>query len=175
METKEHMITEVHSDASLVGRDRAIEGLRHALWSGSFGLSLFPKALKLVLKKRSWKERKIERTGEIAKFERFTDFVVTPPLEVDPKPPTATVDGVDESKATVRTIQRPASTQRVPSTRVTADTRLAPSPMARDTMRTPMQPTQLAHCTCTLCRHLSTSPSSDYTKEEEMTRRSRQA
>ena len=81
METKEHMITKVHSDASLVGRDRAIEGLRHALRSGSFGLSLFPKALKLVLKRRSWKERKIERTGEIAKFERFTDFVVTPPPE----------------------------------------------------------------------------------------------
>lgn len=48
---------------------------------GAHGLDEVPRLLKSVLKYETWRKRIIEQTGQTIEFERFEDFVTTPPLE----------------------------------------------------------------------------------------------
>jgi hypothetical protein len=69
----------------LVLFDQTVQALSRTLSSGEFSLKEIPEFVKTVLgenrwNKPMWRERVI-KTGELVRFERFEDFVTTPPLE----------------------------------------------------------------------------------------------
>lgn len=68
----------VNTDAR---NDTMVASLRSALRSGDTGLSNVPGLLKRVIKEDSWRHRLIERTGVIAEFDSFIQFVHEQPLE----------------------------------------------------------------------------------------------
>jgi hypothetical protein len=61
--------------------DGVVSSLRSSVVNGGSGLSHVPDLLKRVIRENRWQEREVERTGEIARFERFMDFVSRPPLD----------------------------------------------------------------------------------------------
>jgi hypothetical protein len=61
--------------------DTYVSGLRSAVGEGAAGLSDVPGFIKLVIQADAWRERVVEKTGEVVHFERFIDFVQTPPLK----------------------------------------------------------------------------------------------
>lgn len=66
--------------------DRVVTSLRKAVahvdaMSGGYGLDSVPGLLKQVVDEDIWRERIVERTGEVARFSTFEEFVTTPPLE----------------------------------------------------------------------------------------------
>jgi hypothetical protein len=69
------------SEPQLVGRDHVVQSLSQALSYGETGLSTVPKLIKRCLREECWRDRVLERTGERVKFDRFEEFVRTPPLE----------------------------------------------------------------------------------------------
>ena len=58
-----------------------VDALRSALRYGGSSLADVPTLLKQIIAEDLWRERVVQQTGEIARFERFVDFVQTPPLE----------------------------------------------------------------------------------------------
>jgi hypothetical protein len=67
---------------TLITRGRYIEDLRDALRKGQvYGLEEVPKRIKGVIETEAWRERLIEKTGEVHQFGSFEEFVMTPPLE----------------------------------------------------------------------------------------------
>ena len=65
----------------MVSRDQVVAHTQHALSDTEDGLSALPGLIKRILKEECWRERVIQKTGEITKFERFVDFVTAPLLE----------------------------------------------------------------------------------------------
>ncbi len=61
--------------------DRIVAQLRRSLYGASDGLRDVPEMLRSVIEHGLWRERVVEETGELVSFERFEDFVTTPPLE----------------------------------------------------------------------------------------------
>lgn len=59
--------------------DELVEQLRESMVAGRIGWDYFPTLLKAVLDDGLWRERIVGKTGELARFERFEDFVVSPP------------------------------------------------------------------------------------------------
>lgn len=57
-----------------------IDELTDALREGELGLKTVPGLMRAVLKEGAWRERQV-RTGKVVTFERFADFVTTPPLD----------------------------------------------------------------------------------------------
>lgn len=57
-----------------------VDALGSALRSGDHGLKTVPALLKRVLQEESWREFVTQR-GDVVRYERFADFVVTPPLK----------------------------------------------------------------------------------------------
>lgn len=101
--------------------DRIVAQLRRSLYGASDGLRDVPEMLKSVIEHGLWQERVVEETGEVVTFERFEDFVTTPPLEGlgstvrqlkhlcrDDKP---ALDAID--RATQREAHRPVSNNNV--------------------------------------------------------------
>jgi hypothetical protein len=66
---------------NLVENGQIVELVRATFTRGSSGLANLPGLLKRVLSEDMWRERVIERTGEVASFESFQSFVEAPPLE----------------------------------------------------------------------------------------------
>lgn len=69
------------SEPQLIGRDHVVQSLGKALSYGETGLSTVPGLIKRCLREECWRDRVLERTGERVKFDRFEEFVRTPPLE----------------------------------------------------------------------------------------------
>jgi hypothetical protein len=61
--------------------DTVVDALGKAMLDGKAGLSSVPGLVLRVIKEELWRERVVVRTGELVRFENFTDFVTTPPLE----------------------------------------------------------------------------------------------
>lgn len=59
--------------------DDVVEQLRETMVAGRIQWDYFPGLLKIVLDEGLWRERVVKRTGEVARFERFEDFVAAPP------------------------------------------------------------------------------------------------
>lgn len=66
---------------SLAANDDLVAGLQKGIGRGEWGLSEVPAALKLVLRRESWRERRVQQTGETAVFESFAQFVTAPLVE----------------------------------------------------------------------------------------------
>jgi hypothetical protein len=64
----------------LLENDTFVSELRDSIRDGAAGLSDVPGLLKCILKDGRWKRRTI-KTGEVIEFDRFEEFVATPPLE----------------------------------------------------------------------------------------------
>jgi hypothetical protein len=60
--------------------DEVVSLLRSFVAKGEYGLSEVPALLRQVIDGDLWRDRVIAQTGELAHFNRFTDFVHTPPL-----------------------------------------------------------------------------------------------
>jgi hypothetical protein len=69
------------SDVALKDRGSVVESLRRQLAHGSRGLDVIPQLVKHVLLSDAWRRRYDARLKEEVRFERFVDFVTTPPLE----------------------------------------------------------------------------------------------
>jgi hypothetical protein len=65
----------------LVYSDRIVISLRSAVKDGWLGLEDVPDLIKKILRESLWRERVIQKTGELVRFESFVDFVKTKPLE----------------------------------------------------------------------------------------------
>ncbi len=65
----------------LVYYDSVVDALRSALREGQAGLGDVPGLLKQVLRDGMWRKRVVVKMGSVQRFERFEDFVRTPPLE----------------------------------------------------------------------------------------------
>ncbi len=65
----------------LVYYDSVVDALRSALREGQAGLGDVPGLLKQVLRDGMWRKRVVVKMGSVQTFERFEDFVRTPPLE----------------------------------------------------------------------------------------------
>jgi hypothetical protein len=61
--------------------DTVVDALGKAMLDGKAGLSSVPGLVLRVIKEGLWRERVVVRTGELVRFENFTDFVTTPPLD----------------------------------------------------------------------------------------------
>jgi hypothetical protein len=61
--------------------DTVVDALGKAMLDGKAGLSSVPGLVLRVIDEGLWRERVIVRTGEVVCFDRFSDFVSTPPLE----------------------------------------------------------------------------------------------
>lgn len=61
--------------------DTVVDALGKAMLDGKAGLSSVPGLVLRVIDEELWRERVIVRTGEVVRFDRFSDFVSTPPLE----------------------------------------------------------------------------------------------
>lgn len=61
--------------------DVVVVELRSALREQAASLTDVPLLLRRILKEEMWRERVIRASGEIVTFERFSEFVTTPPLE----------------------------------------------------------------------------------------------
>lgn len=64
----------------MVRNRHLVEGLERSLRDGKHGLSVVPGLLKRVLIEESWREFVTQRDEHVF-YERFTDFVVMPPLK----------------------------------------------------------------------------------------------
>lgn len=64
----------------MVRNRHLVESLERSLRSGSHGLSVVPGLLKRLLEEGSWREFTTQRE-ELVRYERFADFVSTPPLK----------------------------------------------------------------------------------------------
>ena len=69
------------SGKNLIENHRIVELVRGTFTRASSGLENFPGLLKRVLKEDMWRERVVERTGEVVTFDSFQAFVEAPPLE----------------------------------------------------------------------------------------------
>lgn len=58
-----------------------IQFLSEAIRDGKQGLNDIPETLVYVIREACWRERLDPRTGHVVKFDRFEDFVTTPPLD----------------------------------------------------------------------------------------------
>jgi hypothetical protein len=58
-----------------------VDDLLDALQDAKYGLAGVPAAIKAVIAQQAWKERLIPKLNKVQRFERFEDFVTTPPLE----------------------------------------------------------------------------------------------
>jgi hypothetical protein len=65
----------------LLENDNVISLLMEGLNTGEGTLEQFPKLLKRVLREDMWRERQMQANGRLARFERFEEFVATPPRE----------------------------------------------------------------------------------------------
>jgi len=61
--------------------DVFVDRLSNALSSTGFGLDNIPELVLIVINEGYWKERVLEQTGQVVRFDRFVDFVTSPPLE----------------------------------------------------------------------------------------------
>ena len=61
--------------------DVFVDRLSNALSSTGFGLDNIPELVLIVINEGYWKERVFEQTGQVVRFDRFVDFVTSPPLE----------------------------------------------------------------------------------------------
>jgi hypothetical protein len=61
--------------------DTVVDALGKAMLDGKAGLSSVPGLVLRVIDEELWRERVVVRTGEVVRFDRFSDFVSTPPLE----------------------------------------------------------------------------------------------
>lgn len=66
---------------NLVRNDQYVQALAGAIAEGEIGLKHVPDYVVRVVDEEMWRERVIQKTGELVRFERFCDFVETPPLE----------------------------------------------------------------------------------------------
>lgn len=60
---------------------RVISSARLAVRDGMGGLHGVPALLKRILKEEMWREFVVAETGQIQRYNRFVDFIATPPLE----------------------------------------------------------------------------------------------
>jgi hypothetical protein len=60
---------------------RVISSARLAVRDGVGGLHGVPALLKRILKEEMWREFVVAETGQVQRYDRFIDFVTTPPLE----------------------------------------------------------------------------------------------
>jgi len=70
----------VTGELSLRQRATLVEALSSSLEHGGTALGTVPKALRRLLEEEAWREFTTSR-GEHVTYERFADFVVTPPLK----------------------------------------------------------------------------------------------
>jgi len=61
--------------------DSVSRALSGALHSGEHGLNVVPGLVLRCVSENCWQQRILERTGELVCFERFEDFVTTPPIK----------------------------------------------------------------------------------------------
>ncbi len=61
--------------------DSLINDLQQEIYRGEDTLSAIPKTLRIVIDRDLWRERVVQATGELVRFDRFEDFVTAPPLE----------------------------------------------------------------------------------------------
>lgn len=64
----------------IVRGGHVVDDLTRALRMGETGLDMIPRLIRSIIEDELWRERKM-RTGKIAKFSRFIDFIVAKPLE----------------------------------------------------------------------------------------------
>lgn len=65
----------------LLLNDSVVSSLQREIQEGLTGLSGTPKHLTMLIKRDMWRERLVERTGEVVCFSSFEEFVTTLPLE----------------------------------------------------------------------------------------------
>jgi hypothetical protein len=61
--------------------DAIVDSLGKAMQSGETGLRYVPALLIRVIDEGLWRKRVIAKTGQVAEFETFLEFVITEPLE----------------------------------------------------------------------------------------------
>lgn len=61
--------------------DTFVDRLSNHVQSTNFGLDNVPELVKIVINEGYWKERILEQTGQVVRFDRFIDFVEAKPLE----------------------------------------------------------------------------------------------
>lgn len=66
---------------NLLLNDSIIQSLYVSIVQGDANLSDVPGLLRRVINEQMWRKRFIKRTGEVAEFDQFIDFIETPPLE----------------------------------------------------------------------------------------------
>ena len=60
---------------------RVISSARLAVRDGMGGLHGVPALLKRILKEEMWRDFVVAETGQVQRYDRFVDFISTPPLE----------------------------------------------------------------------------------------------
>lgn len=66
--------------ASIVRARHLVDDLSDALREGELGLKTVPGLMRTVLNEGAWKKREL-KTGKVATFNKFADFITTAPLE----------------------------------------------------------------------------------------------
>lgn len=61
--------------------DEMVSSLRSFIAGGGRGLKEVPGLIKIVVDEELWRERVIDQTRQVARFDRFEQFVATDPLE----------------------------------------------------------------------------------------------
>ena len=61
--------------------DAIVGSLSQAMASGETGLRYVPALLLRVINEDMWRERVVAKTGQVAQFDTFLEFVITEPLE----------------------------------------------------------------------------------------------
>lgn len=65
----------------LLLNDSVVSSLQREIQEGLTGLSGTPKHLIMLIERDMWRERLVERTGEVVRFGSFEEFITTLPLE----------------------------------------------------------------------------------------------
>jgi hypothetical protein len=61
--------------------DTYVSSLRFAIKEGEVGLHGVPTLVKRIIQEDAWQERIVEKTGSVARFSRFVDFVQAKPMD----------------------------------------------------------------------------------------------
>jgi hypothetical protein len=72
---------QIEVEITLRKRDSAIHSLQQAISDGNIGLNNVPGLLRRIIKEEAWRERLVHQTGELVRFEKFTDFLNALPPE----------------------------------------------------------------------------------------------
>lgn len=61
--------------------DLVVQSVKRCLRQGVHGLETLPDLLRRVIKEDLWRERRLEKSGDVVRFETFREFVETSPPE----------------------------------------------------------------------------------------------